>query len=87
MTPPYEIFLRSEAIQALRTIRAAPRRQLAAFIDSLAINPFSEGDYAMRDSSGRAVQIKIIGTFAVTFWSDHPVKEIKILDIRAADQA
>ncbi len=83
----YEIFLRTEAIDALRMIRAAPRRQLAGFIDSLSTNPFAEGDYAMRDSTEREVQIKILNAYAITFWSDHAAKEIKILDIRPADQA
>jgi hypothetical protein len=87
MIPHYVIFLRAEAMDALRTIRGIQRRQLAAYIDSLATNPVSEGDYAMRDPSGRDIQIKILGTCAVTFWSDHAAKEIKILDIRGADKA
>lgn len=87
MIPPYEIFLRSEAIHALRMIRGTSRRQVSAFIDSLTTNPLLEGDYQVRDSSDREIQIKIIGPYAITFWSDHPAREIKIIDIRKADQA
>jgi mRNA-degrading endonuclease RelE of RelBE toxin-antitoxin system len=87
MIPPYEIFLRSEAIDSLRGIRAAPRRLVSAFIDSLASDPFSEGDYAVKDASDRDIQIKVVGEYAVTFWTDQPAKEIKIIDIRSADRA
>lgn len=87
MNPSYEIFLRTEAVEALRAIRGANRRQVAAFIDSLSANPSTEGDYQMRDSANRDIQIKVLGEFAVTFWTDHAVREIKIIDIRCADTA
>lgn len=87
MSQPYEIFLRSEAVDSLRAIRPTTRKLVAAYLDSLASNPFSEGDYAVKDSSGREIQIKVIGEYAVTFWTDHAVKEIKIIDIRSADRA
>lgn len=86
MIPPYEIFLRSEAIHALRMTRGKSRRQISAFIDSLSTNSLLEGDYQVRDSSDREIQIKIIGAYAITFWSDHPAREVKIIDIRKADQ-
>jgi mRNA-degrading endonuclease RelE of RelBE toxin-antitoxin system len=87
MIQPYEIFLRSEAIDSLRGIRAAPRKLVSKFIDSLALDPFSEGDYSVRDASGRDIHFKVVGEYAVTFWTDHPAKEIKIIDIRSADRA
>jgi mRNA-degrading endonuclease RelE of RelBE toxin-antitoxin system len=87
MIPPYEIFLRSEVIDSLRGIRATPRKLVARFIDSLALDPFAEGDYVVKDSSDRDIHIKIVGEYAVTYWADHPVKEIKIIDIRSADRA
>ena len=85
--PSYAIFLRTEAVDALRTMRVSPRRRLAAFIDSLVTNPLSTGDYTVRDPSEREFQIKVIGALAITFWSDHAAKEIKIMDIRPADLA
>lgn len=87
MTPPYEIFLRAEAIDALNVIRAKPRKLVCQFIDSLALDPFSEGDYSVRDASSRDIHIKIVAEYAVTFWTDHPAKEIKVIDIRSADRA
>lgn len=87
MIERYEIFLRAEAIEALREIRGNPRGKIATFINSLASDPAFSGDYTVEDSTGRVICIKIVGSYAVTFWADHPAKEIKITDIRSADHA
>lgn len=87
MIERYEIFLRAEAIEALRGIRGNPRGKIVAFINSLATDPAFSGDYTVEDSTGRVICIKIVGSYAVTFWADHPAKEIKITDIRSADHA
>jgi len=50
----------------------------------LAEDPFRAGDYVERDDIGRPIQVKIIGRYAVFFWSDHPVKEVKIVDLKSA---
>jgi len=67
MIPPYEVFLRSEAIDSLRAVRINQRKFISKFIDSLAFDHFLEGDYAVKDSSGRNIQIKIVSEHAVTF--------------------
>lgn len=87
MMEPYEIFLRSEAIEALSRIRGTPRNAIVAFIDSLALDPSLTGDYTNQDVTGRVICIKVLGSYAVTFWADHAAKEIKITDIRSADRA
>jgi hypothetical protein len=30
--------------------------------------------------------VKVVGRFAITFWPDHPVAEIKITHIKPADK-
>ena len=55
------------------------------FFDFLANNPSTEGDYQELDKVGRAVQIKVLGDCAVTFWTDHAVKEIKVVKVEKAD--
>ncbi len=56
------------------------------FIRSLANNPNATGDFSERDGTGRTVQVKITGRFAVTCWVDHPVCEIKVTHIKPADK-
>ncbi len=87
MIEPYAVFLRTEAIQMLRSAQATARKRISNFIDALATAPSSVGDYTISDPSGRILEIKIIGSYAITFWADHAVREIKITDIRSADHA
>ena len=83
---PYKIFLRLEAAETIRVVRGAQRTRISAFIDLLANDPSQLGDYTERDESDRQIEIKVIGQYAITFWADHAVKEIKVADIRRADR-
>ena len=83
---PYKIFLRLEAAEAIRVVRGVQQTQISAFIDSLGNDPSQVGDCTERDESDRQIEIKVIGQYAITFWADHAVKEIKIADIRRADR-
>ena len=56
------------------------------FIRSLADNPNTAGDFVEKDNAGRVVQVKVIGSYAVTFWADHAVSEIKVTHIKSADK-
>jgi mRNA-degrading endonuclease RelE of RelBE toxin-antitoxin system len=87
MIEPYEVFLRAEAIESLRSVPVKARKRISMFIDSLSADPSSAGDYSLKDPSGRIIEIKIVGSHAITFWADHAVREIKIIDIRNADHA
>ena len=82
---PYAVFIHEQALASTPKSGAAAR-QVMAFIRSLAQNPDAPGDFSERDESGRTVQVKIIGRFAVTFWADHPVSEDKVTHIKPADQ-
>jgi hypothetical protein len=83
----YGIFLRIEAVDSFKAVRGIQRQQISLFIDSLANDPNRSGDFAERDDSGRQIEIKVLGEFAITYWTDHAVREVKVLDIRKADKA
>ena len=83
---PYAVYLRLEAAELLKSVATRNRRGIENFVDSLSGNPFKSGDYAETDAAGRPIQIKILGNFAVAFWADHAVKEIKVVAIVRADR-
>jgi hypothetical protein len=83
----YRLYLRFEAAETLRILRGAQRTAIIAFVDSLKSDPNSRGDYSETDETGRNIEIKVIGSFAITYWPDHPVKEVKVVDISRADRA
>lgn len=55
------------------------------FLESLSTDPFQKGDYADRTPEGREVQVKVIGSHALLYWADHPVREVKVVDLVQAD--
>jgi hypothetical protein len=81
----YAVYI-NEAALASAPRSGRQREQLITFIRSLAQNPNTPGDFLEKDEANRTVQVKVIGRYAVTFWADHAVAEIKITHIRPADQ-
>ncbi len=62
------------------------RERILTFLESLANRPEFPGDYTERDVDGRSIQIKIIGDYALTYWTDHAVKEVKVTKMEKADR-
>jgi len=82
---PYAVFINEQALAAAP--RSGRYRELVMnFIRSLANHPDTTGDFAEKDHAGRVVQVKIIGRYAVTFWADHAVSEVKVTHIKSADK-
>jgi len=73
--------MRLEAVEALQAVPWAQRVRVSRFIDSLAADPIRVGDYSEKDETDRTVQIKVIGRFAVAYWSDDAVGEVRVVDI------
>ena len=84
---PYRIFIRMEAAETLRAIRGNQSKSVVVFIDSLSVDPNKTGDYSEHDQTGRLLEIKVIGSFAITYWTDHAAAEVKVVDVRRADRA
>jgi hypothetical protein len=84
METRYAVYLHLDLLENLPKQRAQTEK-LFRFIRSLADNPFIDGDFSDSDNSLRRRQIKIIGDFAVTYWADHPGKQIIVVDISLAD--
>ena len=81
MFAPYSIFLRRAAAESLKAIRGSRRHAVEKFLDYLSDNPFYEGDFTETDSTDRRVFCKIVRDYAISYYPDHPAKEIKILEI------
>jgi hypothetical protein len=78
------VFITREVL-ALAKPGARERQRILAFLEALATDPFAEGDFIEKDGDGREVQVKILGQYALTFWADHPVREVKVTKIVRAD--
>lgn len=87
MVLSYELYIRREVFQALENIVGPTRDKALRFMESLPENPFKEGDFTVRDDTGRLVQVKLIGEHALYYWADHAAKEIRLVELVDADQA
>ncbi|HEY2081537.1 MAG TPA: hypothetical protein VGI88_02040 [Verrucomicrobiae bacterium] len=84
MDTRYAVYLHFELLGAIPK-RGNQGQRILKFVRSLAEDPFLEGDFTEKDDSLRSLQIKIVGDYAVTYWVDHPVKCVMIVDICVAD--
>ena len=82
---PYAVFINEQALAAAPR-SGMQRESVMKFIRSLADNPNTAGDFVEKDNAGRVVQVKVIGSYAVTFWADHAVSEIKVTHIKSAEK-
>ena len=82
----YELYLRNEVFAFLRQCRRTDREALLTFLRAIADDPHRRGDFTERDRSDRDLEVLVFRGYAVVYWADHPVKELKVVDIRYADR-
>jgi mRNA-degrading endonuclease RelE of RelBE toxin-antitoxin system len=80
----YRVFLAREVVETLRKLPLRQRQELTKFIVSLEDSPFQQGDYTERDDVDRRIEISILSRYALCYWADHAVKEVKVVDLRPA---
>jgi hypothetical protein len=81
----YAVYINEQAFEAASR-SAIEREHVMKFIRSLASNPNTAGDFTEKDHTGRTVHVRVIGRYAITFWADHAVSEIKVTHIKPADK-
>jgi hypothetical protein len=82
---PYAVYLHSSVLA--QTPRSGTKRtRVMQFIHSLSEDPFHSGDFQDRDEAGHEIEVKIVGDHAVSYWADHAVREIKVINIQPADK-
>ncbi len=77
----YEPVLSSKAADFLIALSKTRQKKLIALLYQLSGNPAQIGDYSEPDDSGRDVQFILIRDLLIAYWADHPVKELRIVDI------
>jgi hypothetical protein len=82
---PYEIVVDYEALGFFRTLGRAAQRELHMRLMVLQESPRHCQDMVERDKSRRDYFIYIGGKFAIKYWIDEAVCEIRILEIQFAD--
>ncbi len=84
MTPAYRVLMDLDALASLP--RSGKRRAtVLGMLAGLCENADLGGDFEINDpETSRPFQVSCVAGFAITWWIDHPVLEVKIIDIREA---
>lgn len=82
----YRVYIEQSVIDGIQQLHGKARTNVKAFIQSLAGNPFEEGDYSEQDPQGRTVNSKVLGDYSLGFYADHAVKEVKVFEFVPADK-
>ena len=73
----YEVDLRREVFEFLRQRSRGEQDQLLTPLRTLGRDPYQRGDFTERNRSGRDIEVLVFGRFAILYWADHAVKEMK----------
>lgn len=82
---PYRLFVSREFIESLARHRPMHRRRVWQRLDTVVDRPHQDGDFTEPDAIGRRLEVTLIGKLSVTWWADHAVKEVKVLEVELAD--
>jgi len=77
----YDPVLSSKALPTLLNLPKKRQRELSDIIFRLAAFPSQQGDYALPDASGRAIEYIMAGDYVIGFWPDHSLSELRIVEI------
>ena len=86
MPASYKVFLLEEVFQALDSLDYAGRIRVLDFCTRLGNQPTLSGDFRERGADSRTHEVKIIGAYAVAWWVDDAVKEVKVVGFGVADR-
>jgi hypothetical protein len=77
----WQFVLNEASVHFLLALNSRHRQFLTRALESLANEPLQKGDFEDYDDTGRPIQSKVVGPFVISFWSDHFVKEMRIIKI------
>lgn len=77
----YEPVLSGQALAFLGELPKARQRELITLVFRLALLPSQIGDYTTVDDTGCVLQNILLGSWHITYWADHAIKELRIVDI------
>lgn len=81
MSQNWQFTLNETSVHFLLAIKARDRQKLIHALEALAAEPLQRGDFEGKDDTGRSIQIKVAGSFLISFWPDLFVRELRIINI------
>ena len=81
MKDDWELVFHQQAFDVIATARGRQKKYLSRALEALLAHPYRTPDYQEKDKTGRSLSVLLAGPWAITFWLDHFVKEIRIVSV------
>lgn len=78
----YRYAIDCEVAEDILQLSGRYRDEFVKIFRQLADDPFQLGEQNFNDATGRKIQKKQLGRWLVSYWTDHPVKEVRIVGIQ-----
>lgn len=75
----YSYAIEQAAAQTVFAAASRERRLLQSILEEIAGTPAAAPDLVERDANDRELRTRFFGPFAVTYWVDHAVAEVRIV--------
>ncbi len=82
----YPLLISLDVLEFTERLPRNTRVGLRNTISKIGGDPTGMSDATGYDSTGRIVQITVVGDYALTYWIDDADRHVKILDIHSADR-
>ncbi len=79
----YRYVIDCDVAETLLRLPTRQREELIRVFRFLTQNPYQRGESSFKDSTSREIHKKRFSRWVISFWADHPVKELRILGIQA----
>lgn len=81
MNGGYGYTVPAAVIDLIASARSRERHELIGIFNTLAHDPFVNGDRVQQDDDGRPLQVKRFRRWEITFWPDHGAREVRIVEV------
>ncbi len=81
MRDSWQFVLNETSVNFLLGTRLRLREKLIHALQVIAADPMQKGDFVGKDDAGRTIQIKVAGSFLISFWPDTLVTEPRVINI------
>ncbi len=84
MMSAYDVYIHADLLDRMPKAEG-DQAAIMKFIRALATQPHACGDFTEKDTALRPQQVKVIGSHAITYWTDNAVRKVMVVDIGNAD--
>ncbi len=78
----YQYVLDRDVVEIVLSLPFRQRDEFVRIFRELAQNPYEKGENSFVDPLGREIERKRFGSWLISFWADHAMKEVRIVGIQ-----